>query len=210
MSGTFITFEGPEGAGKSTQIDRLASTFRSVGVSPLVTREPGGTPGGEAVRAVLLDPSTQWSPLAEALLMNAARDAHLRDVILPALAEEKVVLCDRFLDSTRAYQGGGSGLPDDIISTLERLVCSREPDLTLILDLDEAEGMARAAARGAADRFEQKGSAYHARVAQTFRGLAATGGRYTLINATGTPDQVAERIDTIIRQRFPDLLPDRP
>ena len=154
MSGRFLTFEGPEGAGKTTQIARLAETLPG---ALLTTREPGGTKGGEAVRSALLNPDAAWTPLAEALLMNAARDAHVQEVILPALRAGTSVLCDRYADSTDAYQGGGGGLDQDIVDALRRWVCPVEPDLVLVFDIDVKTGLERAAARGAADRFEAKG-----------------------------------------------------
>lgn len=205
MSGRFITFEGPEGAGKTTQLALLADRLRALGEPLCVTREPGGTKGGEAVRAALLSPEAHWSPLAEMLLMNAARDAHLHEVILPALNAGETVLCDRFCDSTRAYQGGGGGLDPELVSIIEQNVCTRMPDLTLVFDLDAEEGLARADSRGARDRFEQKGLGYHRAVREAFRAIAASEPRAVLIDAIGAPDEVAERIRRAIATRFPDL-----
>ena len=201
MSGVFVVFEGPEGAGKTTQIARLAEALPDA----LVTREPGGTPGGESVRAALLDPGARWSPLAEALMMYAARDAHLTEVVLPALDEDRPVLCDRFADSTEAYQGGGGALDDGVIGALRSWVCAREPDLVLVFDLDVRAGLDRAAARGRADRFEAKGLAYHERVRARFRRIAERPNA-VLIDADGTPDEVAARVHAAVAERLPGLL----
>ena len=202
MGGRFVVLEGPEGAGKTTQLARLADLVPDA----LVTREPGGTRGGEAVRAALLDTEAAWSPLAEALLMNAARDAHLREVVLPALDAGRDVLCDRYADSTDAYQGGGGGLDADVIAALRRWVCAREPDLVLVFDIDPAAGLARAAARGRADRFEAKGQAYHERVRARFRDIAERADA-ALIDASGAPDAVALRVRAAVAERLPGLLP---
>ena len=201
MTGRFVVLEGPEGAGKTTQLDRLAAMVPDA----VVTREPGGTRGGEAVRAALLDPDAAWSPLAEALLMNAARDAHLAEVVLPALEAGRDVLCDRFADSTEAYQGGGGALTDEVTATLRRWVCPREPDLVLVFDLDVRLGLDRAAARGRADRFEAKGAAYHERVRTRFRQIAERPGA-VLIDADGTPDAVALRVRAAVARALPGLL----
>ncbi len=205
MTGTFITFEGPEGAGKTTQLARLAERLRAIGREVVETREPGGTKGGEAVRAALIATDASWSPVAEALLMNAARDAHLRDVIAPALERGAVVLCDRFSDSTRAYQGGGSDVDPDFLLHLEDAVVTRRPDVTLIFDLPVEEGLSRAMARGAADRFEQKGPAYHARVAEAFRDIAKSAPHYALVDASGSMDVVEARIVDHLRDHLPGL-----
>ena len=201
MAARFVVLEGPEGAGKTTQLTRLAARVPDA----VVTREPGGTPGGEAVRAALLDPGAAWSPLAEALLMNAARDAHMRGVVLPALSAGRSVLCDRFADSTEAYQGGGGGLDDARIDALRSWVCAREPDLVLVFDLDAGEGLARAAARGRADRFEAKGAAYHERVRARFRRIAERPDA-VLIDASGSPDEVSARVSAAVAERLPGLL----
>ena len=197
----FVVLEGPEGAGKTTQLERLAARVPDA----VVTREPGGTRGGEAVRATLLDPDAAWSPLAEALLMSAARDAHLREVVLPALGAGRTVLCDRFADSTEAYQGGGGGLPDDVIGVLRGWVCPREADLVLVFDIDPEAGLARAAARGRADRFEAKGLAYHARVRERFREVARRENA-VLIDASGPPHAVAVSVAEAVAERLPGVL----
>ncbi|MEM6914194.1 MAG: dTMP kinase, partial [Pseudomonadota bacterium] len=138
---TFITFEGPEGAGKSTQVKRLAAALEEAGRPVTMTREPGGTREAEALRRLLLAPEHRWSALAEALLMNAARDSHVDGVIEPALFRGDVVLCDRFFDSTEAYQGGEDGVPGDLLADLRTSAGRCVPDLTLILDLSASEGL---------------------------------------------------------------------
>lgn len=203
----FIVFEGPEGAGKTTQLNRLATSLREGGYDPLVTREPGGSDEGEALRALLLDHSMDWSATAELLLMNAARDAHLRKAILPALEAGRPVLCDRFAASSRAYQGGGGGVPKDVVRSVEAAVVSRRPDLTLIFDLPVSEGLARAGRRGRADRFEEKGHTYHDRVRDTFLAIARTDPTAVLIDASGGPDDVHAAVKAALRTNVPSLLP---
>lgn len=158
MSGLFITLEGPEGAGKSTNRDYLAMCLRAAGIEVLLTREPGGTPLAERIRELLLAPSDEaMAADTELLLVFAARAQHLAQVIRPALARGCVVLCDRFTDATYAYQGGGRGLSQQRIAELERFVQGDlRPDLTLLFDLPVEQGLARAAARGRLDRFEQE------------------------------------------------------
>jgi dTMP kinase len=161
----FITFEGGEGAGKSTQVKRLAQHFREQGRDVVLTREPGGTAVAEEIRTVLVNGDAgKWTSTAEALLNYAARDAHLRDVIRPALALGRTVLCDRFMDSTRAYQGYAGDCPMPLIDDLELTVVKQTiPDLTFVFDLDPELGLARAAQRGAGveDRYERKGFVFH-------------------------------------------------
>lgn len=205
MTGAFIAFEGPEGAGKSTQAAALAARLRGAGHEVVLSREPGGTAEGEALRALLLDPAHNWTGEAEALLMNAARAQHLSGVIRPALDRGAVVITDRFSMSTRAYQGGGGGVDDAFLAALEAQICQPSPDLTLVFDLPPEEGMARAHARGQADRFEQRPMAYHLAVAARFRELAAGPGA-AAIDARGTPDDVGARVDTALRQALPGLL----
>lgn len=170
MSGLFITLEGPEGAGKSTNRDYLAERLRCAGCEVVLTREPGGTPLAERIRELLLAPSDE--PMAvdtELLLVFAARAQHLAQVIRPALAAGKVVLCDRFTDATYAYQGGGRGLPQERIAQLEAFVQgSLRPDLTLVFDLPVEVGLARALARGRLDRFEQEAQAFFEAVRHTY------------------------------------------
>jgi dTMP kinase len=173
MAGRFITFEGGEGSGKSTQIRRLADRLIVAGRDVLVTREPGGTPEAEAIRALLVSGDVaRWTPRAEALLNTAAREQHLTQVIRPALALGKTVLCDRFMDSTRAYQGFAGGCEMSFIDALEQAVVGgTRPDLTLIFDLDPALGLARAKSRGdhrSEDRYERKGMAFHEKLRAGF------------------------------------------
>jgi dTMP kinase len=174
--GLFITFEGGEGAGKSTQVRLLAGRLIAVGREAVMTREPGGSAGAEAVRALLVSGAAdRWSPISEALLMNAARRDHVERLIAPALDRGAVVVCDRFADSTRAYQGVAGGAPAELIAELERAVVGDcRPDLTLVLDLPAAAGLARAHARGGAEsRFETKGEAFHAAIRTAFLAIAA-------------------------------------
>jgi dTMP kinase len=169
----FITFEGGEGSGKSTQIKRLAERLRETGRNALMTREPGGTPEAEAVRALLVSGEvTRWTANSEALLNYAARDQHLEQVIRPALAAGRIVLCDRFMDSTRAYQGYAGGCDLAFIDALEKaIVGPTRPALTLIFDLDPETGLERARSRGDAvseDRYERKGLAFHRKLREGF------------------------------------------
>jgi dTMP kinase len=191
----FITFEGGEGTGKSTQARRLVEHLRGRGMTVVLTREPGGTEQGEAVRSLLVngDPK-RWSPISEALLNNAARDAHLRDVIRPALARGDIVISDRFMDSTRAYQGFAGQCPMEFIDELERqVVAQTKPQLTLVFDLDPAIGLARAKTRGAGieDRYERKGMAFHLALREGFRAIVkADRKRCNLIDASGSEHEV--------------------
>lgn len=199
--GRFITLEGGEGSGKSTQARLLAERLRAAGEDVLLTREPGGTPGAEAIRALLVtgDPD-RWTPWSDALLMTAARVDHVARTIRPALARGATVICDRYVDSTRAYQGAGRGLPDAALTRLHDDAVGLWPDLTLVLLLDEAEGLARAAARGGSEaRFEAIGHDFHARVQGFFAALpAAEPARCRAINAGGNIAAVAGRIDAAL------------
>ena len=192
--GYFITFEGGEGAGKSTQIRRLAERLRADGRDVVLTREPGGSPGAESIRELLLNGETdRWSPLTEALLMNAARRDHIERVIAPGLARGAVVLCDRFADSTRAYQGAGGAVDPTVIAQLETAVVGdMRPDLTLIFDLPVADGLRRALSRnGGEERFEAKGAAFHERLRAAYLDIARTEPRRcVVIDATATLDAV--------------------
>jgi dTMP kinase len=194
MTGRFITLEGGEGAGKSTQAALLATALRAEGIEVVATREPGGTPGAEAIRALIVegDPD-RWSALTELLLVNAARADHVARLIRPALARGAWVVCDRYIDSTLAYQGAGKGVPRDALIDQHRLATGNLwPDLTLVLDLPALFGVARAAERGAPDRFERTGGDFHERVAQAFRGSVLDDpARVRLIDATRDPAAVA-------------------
>ena len=205
MSGLFITLEGPEGAGKSTNRDYLAERLDSAGCEVLLTREPGGTPLAERIRELLLEPSAE--PMAadtELLLVFAARAQHLAQVIRPALAAGKVVLCDRFTDATYAYQGGGRGLSLERIALLENFVQgSLRPDLTLVFDLPVEIGLARAAARGRLDRFEQEAQDFFEAVRQTYLARARWAPeRYRLLDAAQPLDAVQAQLDRLL----PELL----
>lgn len=204
--GIFITFEGGEGAGKSTQIRRLAERLRAGGRDAVLTREPGGSPGAESIRELLLNGETdRWSPLTEALLMNAARRDHIERVIAPALARGAVVLCDRFADSTRAYQGAGGQVATAVIAQLETAVVGDiRPDLTLIFDLPVAEGLRRALARnGGEERFEAKGAAFHERLRAAYLDIArAEPERCVVIDATATLDAVEAAILAAVQPRL--------
>lgn len=205
MSGLFITLEGPEGAGKSTNRDYLAERLEGAGCEVLLTREPGGTPLAERIRELLLEPSAE--PMAadtELLLVFAARAQHLAQVIRPALAAGKVVLCDRFTDATYAYQGGGRGLSLERIALLENFVQgSLRPDLTLVFDLPVEIGLARAAARGRLDRFEQEAQGFFEAVRQTYLARARLAPeRYRLLDAAQPLDAVQAQLDRLL----PELL----
>jgi dTMP kinase len=174
VAGRFISFEGGEGSGKSTQARLLADRLRDAGKTVVLTREPGGTDGAEAIRALLVngDPG-RWSPWAEACLVNAARADHVERVIRPALARGDWVICDRFVDSTRAYQGAGKGIADaDLCALHQQVTGGLWPDLTIVLLADPAMGLARAGARGTAEgRFEAHEAAFHQRIAGFFAAL---------------------------------------
>lgn len=204
--GRFITFEGGEGAGKSTQARRLAEALRADGHEVVLTREPGGSPGAEALREVLVNGAAdRWSPTAEALLMYAARSDHLDRLIRPALARGAWVVSDRFADSSRAYQGAAGGVDPAFIEALDRgVVGDDQPDLTLIFDLPVQAGLARAAGRGAAEaRFEGKGAAFHERLREGFAAIArAHPERCVMIDADAAPDEVFDRIRAVVRERL--------
>ncbi|KXG81563.1 dTMP kinase [Pseudomonas mosselii] len=201
MSGLFITLEGPEGAGKSTNRDYLAARLREHGVDVVMTREPGGTPLAERIRELLLAPSEERMAVdTELLLMFAARAQHLAEVIRPALARGAVVLCDRFTDATYAYQGGGRGLPVERIAILEAFVQGElRPDLTLVFDLPVEVGLSRAAARGRLDRFEQEGQAFFDAVRQAYLQRAGQQPqRYRLLDAAQPLSAVQQAIDALV------------
>ena len=200
--GLFISFEGGEGAGKSTQVRRLAERLTGLGHEVVSTREPGGSPGAETIRDLFVNgPVERWSPVTETLLMYASRRDHLERVIAPALERGAVVLCDRFHDSTRAYQGAGGGAPEGLIMALETYCLGTvRPDVTLILDLPVAVGLARALGRGGAEaRFEAKGEAFHQRLRQGFADIAAAEpNRCKLIDADRSPEAVEQTVWTLV------------
>ncbi|RJF89942.1 dTMP kinase [Oleomonas cavernae] len=194
--GRFITLEGGEGAGKSTQAARLAAALDARGIEVLLTREPGGTPGAEAVRGLLVEGAAdRWVPLAETLLHMAARAEHVTRRVLPALAAGSWVICDRFVDSTIAYQGVVQGLGVAAVRSLHRAAFgSLMPDLTLVIDVDPAVGLGRAQARSgdAGARYERMGQAFHTRLRAAFLDLArAEPARMVVIDGGQAPDAVA-------------------
>lgn len=198
--GIFITFEGGEGAGKSTQIARLADNLREMGHEVVVTREPGGSPGAEALRHVILSGAAEpLGPAMEAILFAAARSDHIEEVIRPAVARGAIVLCDRFVDSSRVYQGVTGGLEPAFMRALEAVTVSgMMPDLTVILDIDPEEGMKRAAKRRgdeAADRYEKEALDIHRRRREAFLDIArAEPGRCVVIDSAQAPAKVAAAI----------------
>lgn len=204
--GRFITLEGGEGAGKSTQLPRLADALRAAGKAVLVTREPGGTGNAETIRRLLVSGETDaWLPMTEALLHFAARAEHVERVILPAIAAGTWVISDRFADSTMAYQGYGHRLGRAPVLALYRTVVGRfRPDLTLVFDVPVAEGLARASARrGAEDRYERMDRAFHERLRRGFRDIARREPRRcALIDATRPPDAVTARMLACVGQRL--------
>jgi dTMP kinase len=203
--GRFITFEGGEGAGKSTQAKVLAERLRQRGVSVVATREPGGAPGAEALRKLLLEGEAErWSPLAETLMMFAARADHLEQVIRPALARGDWVICDRFSDSTRAYQGAAGGVAPKLIEELdEAVVGPDQPDLTLVFDLPVELGLERAFGRDLLEvRFETKGAAFHHRLREAFAEIAAANPRCAVIAADATPEEVALQVWRAVEERL--------
>jgi dTMP kinase len=206
MTGRFITLEGGEGAGKSTQARRLAAALDARGQPSLVTREPGGSPGAEDIRKLLVtgEPG-RWDAMTETLLVFAARADHIARTIRPALQAGRTVVCDRFTDSTYAYQGAGRGTPRETIRRIESVVLEDfRPDLTLILDLPVTAGLARATARGAAEsRFEQFDVAFHERLRQAFLDIAKRSpDRCVVIDASGDEGEVAAAIWDAVARRF--------
>ncbi len=203
--GLFITFEGIEGCGKTTQIRLLADHLRAAGQTVVLTREPGGTPAAEAIRAILLDPAhEELAPTTELLLYAAARAQHVRQVIEPAVAAGAVVLCDRFADSTEAYQGGGRALSHETIDLLRDIATGGTvPDCTVLLDLPAAEGLARTRIRGELDRIEGEPIAFHERVRASFLAIAAREPERVIVINAATPvetisEEVCVRIDALL------------
>ncbi|QIP09833.1 dTMP kinase [Bradyrhizobium symbiodeficiens] len=206
--GRFITFEGGEGTGKSTQIKKLADRLKAAKLRIRVTREPGGSPGAEIMRHLVLSGMGRLlGPEAETLLFAAARDDHVRTLILPALNQGTWVLCDRFADSTRAYQGSLGQVPESLINAMQRVtIGDLKPDLTIVLDLPVEIGLQRAAARrGSAtpDRFEGEKLGFHQGLREAYRKIAADDpARCVLIDANSDPDTVAGRVWTVLRDRL--------
>ena len=212
MSGLFITFEGVEGSGKSTQIQRLAHRIKSnnVNVDLLITREPGGTDSAESIRQLLVTGrADKWRAATEAMLMSASRHEHVEHVIRPAIESGAIVVCDRFYDSTRVYQGIVGGVPEVNIEALNHLACGNlVPDLTILLDMDVDEGLRRADGRGTAEtRFESKGVEFHRKVRSGFLELAARhSGRFVVIDAGREIDLVTSDIEAAVLPRLSDAL----
>jgi dTMP kinase len=217
VRGKFITFEGLDGSGKSTQAEKLARSLRARGVSVTVTREPGGTATGEKIREVLLHSATSGlSSLTELALMFASRAQHIHEVILPALAEGRVVLCDRFTDSTEAYQGGGRKLGSKIVLQMHAILCGGlQPDLTILLDNDIAFTVERARRRNQKssragkhsgkdeNRFEQENRAFFGRVRHAYMTIAQREPqRIQLVNARGTPNETHAVIMEAVRKKL--------
>ena len=212
MSGLFITFEGVEGSGKSTQIQRLADRIKSEdsNVDILLTREPGGTDSAESIRQLLVTGrADKWRAATEAMLMSASRHEHVEHVIRPAIASGAIVVCDRFYDSTRVYQGIVGGVPEADIEALNNLACGNlVPDLTILLDMDVDEGLRRADGRETAEtRFESKGVEFHRKVRSGFLELAARhSGRFVVIDAGREIDLVTSDIEAAVLPRLSDAL----
>jgi dTMP kinase len=219
--GKFITLEGLDGTGKSTQLRKLAGALRAAGHKVVETREPGGTPTGEKIRRVLLDSATEGlSPFAEMALMFASRAQHIAEVIQPALDHGQIVLCDRFTDSTEAYQGSGRKLGSEAVLKLHHVLCGDlQPDLTILLESDPAMSLGRARRRnrrvshkagknagkqhGDENRFEQQTRAFFARVHEGYLTIAARESqRVVLVNASGTPAQTHRRIMEILQRKL--------
>lgn len=207
--GRFITLEGGEGAGKSTQARLLKDALEARGLDVVLTREPGGTPGAEAIRGLLLDPGKGgegWLPQAEALLFAAARSDHVARVIRPALEEGRWVICDRFIDSSRAYQGGGGGLSDEDLLALHRIGSDGLlPDLTLLVEVAPEEADARLAIRDGdqSDAIGARGESYHRAVSEAFaRFASAEPDRFVRIDGGGDPVKVHQRILQAVLSRF--------
>ena len=205
MRGKFISFEGGEGGGKSTQAVRLAGFLRSKGLEVVETREPGGTPQGEELRDLLVqgDPD-RWAPMSELLMMTAARIEHVNRLIEPSLEAGKWVICDRFMDSTMAYQGIAGGLGLDMVQPLQQnAVGQTVPDVTFLLDVREEAGLQRAEKRGGAARFEKKDAAFHSKVRDGFLALAAESPqRIVVVDAENSFDAVWQQIEDRMKERF--------
>jgi dTMP kinase len=208
MTGRFITFEGGEGSGKSTQAKLLADRLRAHAIGVLLTREPGGSTGAEILRHVLLSGAAKpLGPDTEAVLFAAARDDHLSATIRPALRRGRWVICDRFVDSTRVYQGALGKVDEKLIRALERItVGDTRPDLTFILDLPAEVGLERAAQRrgeGTTDRFEKEQLGFHKKLRNAYRAIAKVDAdRCVLIDAMGPPDRIANEIWTYVTARL--------
>jgi dTMP kinase len=205
MTGLFVTFEGGEGSGKSTQLARLAVRLRARGLDPLVTREPGGTPLAEGIRELLLDPARRPGPMSEALLMEAARADLVAGLLRPALDAGRVVLCDRYDDSTLAYQGGGRGLEPGLLAALNRAATGGlKPGLTLLYDVPTGVGLARrGSAEGDTNRLDREPADFHDRVRRRYLELAAAEpARWVVLDATATPDELERLGWALLEERL--------
>jgi len=205
QQGHFITFEGGEGSGKSTQAQRLGDRLKLRGHEVVLTREPGGSPGAEAIRHLLLSGiAKSLGPEAETFMFAAARDDHVNTLIRPALDRGAWVICDRFVDSTRVYQGTLGNVDQRMIRALERLIVgSTMPELTIVLDVPPEVGLARASSRGAADRFEAEHVEYHRLLREAYRDLAEQEpDRFVVIDGTPSADAIAVRIWMLVSERF--------
>ena len=206
MRGRFITFEGGEGAGKTTQARLLAERLREHGIDVVQTREPGGSPGAEEIRAIAVSGDAErWSARTETLLMYASRSDHLERKILPSLAEGKWVVCDRFADSSRAYQGAGGGAPESLIEALDQhVVGDNQPNLTVVFDIPVQVGLERAFGRGLFEtRFETKGLEFHQKLREGFLDVARRHPeRCVVLDATGEVEEVAERLWAVVEERL--------
>jgi dTMP kinase len=205
VRGRFITVEGGEGAGKSTQVGLLVAALGAAGIAVRASREPGGSPSGEAIRRLLLEGETErWDAVSEALLLVAARRDHVTRVIAPSLAQGVWVVSDRFADSTLAYQGYGKGVGVDELGALHHFALGDfAPDLTVVLDLPVEMGLARAAARSTADRFERLDRDFHERLRRGFRQIAAdNSARCVLIDASRDPQTIHREVLTAVRERL--------
>ncbi|MGA8152239.1 MAG: dTMP kinase [Terriglobales bacterium] len=215
--GKFITFEGLDGCGKSTQLKKLSAILSAEGLPVTVTREPGGTPTGDKIRQLLLDTNTSsLAPLAELALMFASRAQHIEEVIQPALAQGRIVLCDRFTDSSEAYQGGGRKLGSEPILELHQILCGGlQPDLTILMDSEVAASVERARRRNKArtggsrrvesdeNRFEQESRAFFGRVRHAYLAIAAREPqRVVAVDARGTPQETHRQIVSVVRRKL--------
>ena len=207
MAGLFLSFEGIDGSGKSTQARLLADALRAMGHAVTLTREPGGSPGAEEIRRLVLEGAVdRWSPETEILLFTAARRDHLEKIIRPALARGEIVITDRFADSTRVFQGLTRGDLTATVDQLHALMIGVEPDLTLLFDLDPAKGLSRAVARpGKELRFEDMGLAFQTRARAGFLDLSAHHSRFRVINADDDPETVAGRVVVAVTPHLPRL-----
>lgn len=207
MKGCFLVFEGPEGAGKSLQIGRLAQRLSTSGVPHTVTREPGGTAAAEAIRGVLLDrPELRLDGIAELLLFSASRRAHVEEVIRPALARGEIVLCDRFELSTRVYQGWARGVHPETVEQVTRAATGGLlPDLYVVLDVPVMVGTDRREAHGGRpDRIEREAEVFMERVREGYRTVAAEEARIAVLDGSGAPDEVEGRVLRLLGERLPD------